>query len=307
VTDSEHAQSSAALQELSFLLPAEQVETWSDALIDAGALSVQAEDADADSPDEQALYGEPGIPAVQAGWRRTRLSLLCPVGSDPRSLLQEAAQALGQDAPEHYTIADIADRDWVSASQAQFEPVPIGERLLIAPSWHPPQPGDNRLHIILDPGMAFGTGSHPTTRLCLQWLAENLRAGQSVVDYGCGSGILAIAAAKLGAGHVTGVDIDPQAILSARENARINQVEIGLALTSQGPAPAADVVVANILSNPLKVLAPLLSNLVHPGGHLVLAGLLEPQAKDVASAYPAFDMHVHAALDGWACLVGVKR
>jgi ribosomal protein L11 methyltransferase len=307
VTDPGHPQQSVTLQELSFLLPAEQVETWSDALIEAGALSVQAEDADADSPDEQALYGEPGIPAVQAGWRRTRLSALCPVGSDPLTLLQEAALALGADTPDDYEIIDIADRDWVSASQAQFEPVPIGARLLVAPSWHPPQPGDNRIHIILDPGMAFGTGSHPTTRLCLQWLAENLRTGQSVVDYGCGSGILAIAAAKLGAGHVTGVDIDPQAILSARENARINQVDIALALTSQSPPQAADVVVANILSNPLKVLAPLLSNLVHSSGHLVLAGLLEPQADEVAAAYPDFDMHVHAVLDGWACLVGVKR
>ncbi|MEK9721514.1 MAG: 50S ribosomal protein L11 methyltransferase, partial [Quisquiliibacterium sp.] len=177
----------------------------------------------------------------------------------------------------------------------------------VAPSWHPPEPSDTRIHIILDPGMAFGTGSHPTTRLCLQWLAGHLRTGQSLIDYGCGSGILAIAAAKLGAGKVTGVDIDPQAIRSAHENARINSAQVTLLLTTEAAPPAADIVMANILSNPLKVLAPLLSNLVNPGGYLVLAGLLVPQATQVAAAYPAFDMQVQASLEGWACLVGRKH
>lgn len=296
-----------ALHEVVFLAPAEQVESWSDALFEAGALSVQAEDADADSPDEQALYGEPGIPAVRAGWQRTRLSVLCAADTDPIQLIALAADRLGISRPDQLQVHEVADQDWVSASQAQFEPVPIGDRLLIAPSWHPPAPGDERIHIVLDPGMAFGTGSHPTTQLCLRWLSENLLPGQCVIDYGCGSGILAIAAAKLGARPVTGIDIDPQAIISARANAQINDVQIELALTTQTPPQPAQIVVANILSNPLKVLAPLLSKLVLPNGQLVLAGLLDSQAEEVAAAYPELEMHVFARLEGWACLVGRKR
>ncbi|MEK9775593.1 MAG: 50S ribosomal protein L11 methyltransferase, partial [Quisquiliibacterium sp.] len=253
MADPGQARQSINLQELSFLLPADSVESWSDALLQAGALSVQAEDADADSADERAIYGEPGIPAAKLGWHRTRLSALCPSDAVPTNLLQDAARALGEPVPGEYSVAEIADRDWVSVSQAQFEPIPIGERLLVAPSWHPPEPSDTRIHIILDPGMAFGTGSHPTTRLCLQWLAGHLRTGQSLIDYGCGSGILAIAAAKLGAGKVTGVDIDPQAIRSAHENARINSAQVTLLLTTEAAPPAADIGMANSLSNPLTV------------------------------------------------------
>ena len=303
-----------SLRELIFLAGADEVDRWSDALLEAGALSVQAEDADADSPDEQAIYGEPGIPAVRAGWDRTRLTVLIAEEDDPAAVLEQAAAEAGLDAPEAFEVRELADRDWVGASQAQFMPIPVGDRLLITPSWHMDElsrqadgDADGRITIVLDPGLAFGTGSHPTTHMCLQWLGEHLRPGERVIDYGCGSGILAIAAARLGAGEVVGVDIDPQAVSSTRANALVNGVEIDVRLSTEAPPEPADVVVANILSNPLKVLAPMLSALVAPGGRLVLAGLLDRQAAEVAAAYPSIGLAVYAEREGWACLAGAKR
>lgn len=302
------------LRELIFLAGAGEVDLWSDALLEAGALSVQAEDADADSPDEQALYGEPGIPAVRAGWDRTRMTVLVAEEDDPVGVLAQAAADAGLDAPEAFEVRELADRDWVGASQAQFVPIPVGDRLMITPSWHvdelarkPDGAADERITIVLDPGLAFGTGSHPTTHMCLHWLGEHLRPGERVIDYGCGSGILAIAAARLGAGEVVGVDIDPQAVSSTRANALVNGVEIDVRLSTEAPPEPADVVVANILSNPLKVLAPMLSALVAPGGRLVLAGLLDRQAAEVAAAYPSIGLAVYAEREGWACLAGAKR
>ncbi len=297
-------------RELILELPASQVERWSDALLDVGALSVQAEDADAESPDEQPIFGEPGLPVAQAGWTRTRLTALLEERADPPVLLAAAASALGETGPlPPYTVRELADRDWVSASQAQFEPIPVGNRLLITPTWHLDAErarghDAGREIIVLDPGLAFGTGSHPTTHMCLLWLSEHLRPGQSVIDYGCGSGILAIAAAKFGGTPVCGIDIDPQAVESARDNAQANAVALDLRTTSQPlPAPA-DVVVANILANPLKVLAPVLSTLVRPGGHLILAGLLDRQAEEVAACYPEIALTPYASLEGWTCLAG---
>ncbi len=299
------------LRELQFLVGADEVERWSDALLEAGALSVQAEDADADSPDEQALYGEPGIPAVRAGWDRTRLTALLAEDDDPQALLAIAAAEAQLPVPTEHTLQEIADQDWVGASQAQFTPIPVGDRLLITPSWHldtlTEPDADGRVTIVLDPGLAFGTGSHPTTHMCLQWLSEHLQPGQSVIDYGCGSGILAIAAARLGAGPVVGVDIDPQAVTSTRANASVNGVALDVRLSTEAPPAPAEVVVANILSSPLKVLAPLLSELVAPGGQLVLAGLLDRQAREVADAYPDIALEVYAEREGWACLAGRKR
>jgi ribosomal protein L11 methyltransferase len=299
-------------REVVFLVAADDVDRWSDALLEAGALSVQAEDADADSPDEQPIFGEPGMPAASAGWQRTRLAAMLAEGAEARTLLGDASHALGLPAPADFAVREIPDQDWVRASQAQFEPIPVGDRLLITPSWHlepgaPATAADGRLTIVLDPGLAFGTGSHPTTRMCLQWLDSQLRPGQTVIDYGCGSGILAIAAARLGAARVDAVDIDPQAVRSTIANAQINAADVRARLTTDAAPESADVVLANILASPLKVLAPMLQALLRPGGSLVLAGLLDRQSDEVAAAYPAVDLSVFASVDGWSCLAGRKR
>ena len=296
----------ATWRELVFLVPAARVEAWSDALIEAGALSVQAEDADADSPDEQALFGEPGMAVEQAGWLRTRLRALLATDGEPQALLASAAAAIGEALPERTELVSFEDQDWVRASQAQFEPILIEGRLQITPTWHLEEPvADGVARLILDPGLAFGTGSHPTTRMCLGWLARELRPGQRVIDYGCGSGILAIAAALLGAGEVAATDIDPQALLSTRDNALANQATVTTQAIGAMLAPA-DVVVANILANPLKVLAPALAGLVRPGGWLVLAGLLERQVEEVSACYPDIDLRVAQVEEGWACLAGPR-
>lgn len=305
----------ADLRELVFTVAADVVDAWTDALIEAGALAAQAQDADADSPDEQALYGEPGMPAPQGGWQRTRISALLDARADPHALVAAAAAALGCTPPSEQIVRDVPDQDWVGQSQAQFEPIPIGSRMLITPSWHLARvehdaseaTGEKPVTIVLDPGLAFGTGSHATTRLCLHWLCDEMAGGETVIDYGCGSGILAIAAAKLGASHVLGVDIDPQAVAATIANARANQVEVEAASSAQAAPAPADIVIANILSNPLKVLAPLLSALVRPGGRLVLAGLLDRQAHEVAAAYPAIALAPYGSVEGWTCLAGRKR
>ena len=296
-------------REIVFLVDGETVERWSDALLEAGALSVQADDADADSPDEQALYGEPGMPPPEhPGWQRTRLAALIDEGTEPRALLAAAAALGGLDpaASLDHTIREFADEAWVRRSQAQFQPIPVGERLLITPSWHAPE-ADGRVAIVLDPGLAFGTGSHPTTRLCLRWLEQHLRPGQRVIDYGCGSGILAIAAARLGATEIVGIDIDPQALIATRDNAQRNRVSFEVQGTDVPAPPPADVVLANILATPLKLLAPLLQSLVRPGGALILAGLLDRQVEEVSDLYTAVDLKTFGVEEGWACLAGIKR
>ena len=299
-------------QELSFEIPLEAVEVWSDALLEAGALSVDAQDADADSIDEVPLYGEPGLTPPAPGWERTRLTVLMVADCDPLAVVNDVANAIGSPPPGGIDIRWVAEQDWVRLTQSQFEPIPIGERLLITPSWHAEaaQAANNRgrLCIELDPGLAFGTGSHPTTRLCLEWLEQNLGGGESVIDYGCGSGILAIAAARLGAKSVIAIDIDTQALISTQANAKANPptdqlIEIR---STEDPRPeAVDVVVANILSMPLKLLAPVLIELVEAGGALVLSGVLQRQAEEVASAYaPRIPLTVVAERDGWVCLAG---
>lgn len=293
-------------RELVLTIAAERVEAWSDALLEAGALSVQAEDADADSPDEQAIFGEPGLPPPQPGWQRTRLRALLPDDADPAALLEAAAASAGDTLPPDWSIAQFDDRDWVRASQAQFEPIAIGERLLVTPSWHADAPlPTGAVRLVLDPGLAFGTGSHPTTRMCLGWIARELREGDRVIDYGCGSGILAIAAALLGAGDVLATDIDPQALASTRDNALANGATVRVLGTDEALGQA-DVVLANILASPLKVLAPALAGLLRPGGRLVLAGLLERQIEEVSRCYPTVDLEVVDLVDGWACLAGVR-
>lgn len=306
--------------EIAFVVDGTLADPWSDALFDAGAVSVHCEDADVATEREQALFDEPGEPAPLDAWPRTRVTALverdvCDEGS-ARQWLSRASRAAGLPMPAPVDCRIVEDEDWVRTTQQQFAPFEVGRRLRITPSWHLSQrnvphaaaaPSDARQSIVLDPGLAFGTGSHPTTRLCLEWLDENLRPGDTVVDYGCGSGILAIAAARLGAAAVSAIDIDPQALASARHNAEVNGVTIDLRSPDETPPRPADVVVANILANPLRVLAPLLEQRVVPGGSLVLAGLLDRQAAEIAACYRACDLRAWRSLDGWACLAGTRR
>jgi ribosomal protein L11 methyltransferase len=297
------------LQEIVLLLDAAALEAFSDALLERGALSVSVEDALADSDQEDPLYGEPGLEPARLAWQSNRLRVLLPAGDDPVQLVAGAAAALNLAVPVIESRRAVEDADWVRLTQAQFPPVQLSERLWIVPSWHE-VPDPAALNIRLDPGVAFGTGSHPTTRLCLQWLAQTELAGKSVLDYGCGSGVLAIAAAKLGAREVFGTDIDPQALDAARANSELNQVSARYTLPHELPEARFDVVLANILANPLRVLAPALLARVAPGGALVLAGLLNWQADDLLACYREVDAGVALRSwrddEGWTCLAGFR-
>jgi ribosomal protein L11 methyltransferase len=303
------------LNEIALRVAAATAEPLSDALLAAGALAVTLEDAQADTEQEAPLYGEPGSEPEQQAWPHSRLLVLVAPGTDPGQLLAAAAAACSVEAPTIDGSRSVADADWVRLTQSQFLPTQVGARLWIVPSWHQP-PDATALNIRIDPGVAFGTGTHPTTHLCLAWLDGHLRGGERVLDYGCGSGILAIAAARLGAAAVVGVDIDAQALLSARANSLANGVdELRARYTDPSAlAPASeaagrfDLVLANILANPLKLLAPALLARVAPGGALVLAGLLDRQAEEMCALYRQLDARVRltawARRDGWVCLAG---
>lgn len=284
---------------------AQQADALGDALMEAGALSVTVEDADAGTPEETPQYGEPGM-ATQLVWARSVLSALFDADQPVAEIVAACAADLGVDA--ELTIEAVPETDWVRATQAQFDPIPIGGPLWIVPTWHTPPEAD-AINLVLDPGLAFGTGSHPTTRMCLQWLVRERPTG-SILDYGCGSGILAIAAAKLGAREVVGVDIDPQAVRSAHDNADANAVTAAFFDASDTlPTPydtqKYDVVLANILANPLRVLAPALIARLKPGASLVLAGLLAEQAEELIGIYsPWLQMQVGDTQEGWSLLVG---
>ena len=284
-------------------------ETLADALLEYGALSVSIEDASAGSVDEQPLYGEPGFELARQAWARSRLRVLAE--HDGADAMIKAVCEATQIAAVIESHVPVRDTDWVRETQSQFAPTRISERLWIVPSWHQP-PDERALVVRLDPGVAFGTGTHPTTQLCLAWLDATLSPGASVLDYGCGSGILAIAAAKLGAGVVMGVDIAPHAVMAARANSRANGVDASYT-DSHGLSQSTitfDVVLANILSNPLKLLAPALAARVAPRGSLVLSGVLERQADEVIAVYRDADatlpLEVWRADDGWVCLVGAR-
>ncbi|HRF72563.1 MAG TPA: 50S ribosomal protein L11 methyltransferase [Accumulibacter sp.] len=281
-------------------------EALADALLAEGAMAASIEDADAGTPDETPQFGEPGSIA-RPGWERSRVVALVTLDTDASRLVSVCAATAGLDEVPDYTREEIADQDWVRVTQAQFEPIRVSERLWIVPSWHQaPDPG--AIVLVLDPGMAFGTGSHPTTRLCLEWLERCVAPGQSVLDYGCGSGILAIAAARLGATEVLGVDIDPQAVSASISNAERNRVGARFQNAERALAGQFDIVVANILANPLKVLAPAICAHVRPGGSLALSGILCEQADELIAAYASFlPLRVADTRDGWVCLAGVKE
>jgi ribosomal protein L11 methyltransferase len=287
--------------ELILLAPVNSVETLSEALEALDALSVSVEDADAQTPAEQALFGEPGMPPPQAGWERSRVVSLFA----SETLAREAAALLvAQDffaACQLVAIQAVPEQDWVRLTQSQFTPVEITPEFWIVPTWHEP-PTQAKQVIRLDPGLAFGTGTHPTTRMCLQWIAGQCAAGKSlgrVLDYGCGSGILAIGAAKFGALDIDAVDIDEAAVTSTRANAEANHVHVQAGLPDQAVG-SYNTVLANILATPLRVLAPLLCAHVEKGGNLVLAGILARQADELKAAYaPYCQLQVHNEEDGW--------
>lgn len=287
----------------------DHAEALSDALMEAGALSVSVEDADEGTDAERPLYGEPGMEPTEAAWEHSRVVALAEKYADHAELVSGAAAECVIDTPK-YSVREVAEQDWVRLTQSQFDPIHIGRNIWVVPSWHD-APDPDGLILELDPGLAFGTGSHPTTRLCMEWLEANAPQNLSVLDYGCGSGILAMVAKKLGARLVCGVDIDPQAIESARFNSERNRCEIDYYLPEEfatSPHPETyDIVVANILSSPLKLMAPMLSSRVAAGGRLVLSGILSRQADEVAAAYaPFIKMSVWAEHDGWVALAGQR-
>ncbi|MDA0190512.1 MAG: 50S ribosomal protein L11 methyltransferase [Proteobacteria bacterium] len=283
----------------------DHAEALADALLEAGALSASIEDADAGTPAETPQFGEPGS-VTTPGWTRSRVVALLTPDTDLPTLLANCATSAGLSAIPPYTRETIAEQNWVQLTQSQFEPIRVSERLWIVPSWHA-APDPDALVLVLDPGMAFGTGSHPTTRLCLEWIERTVASGVSVLDYGCGSGILAIAAAKLGAGEVLGVDIDPQAVTAARNNADINAVSARFADSAAPLEGSFDMVVANILANPLKALAPAICSHVRPGGALALSGILVEQAEELIALYaPYIQLAVADTREGWVCLAGRK-
>ena len=287
--------------ELNLLCAQDQVETISEALLALDALSVSVEDADAHTEQEQALFGEPGMPAPASGWVHSQVAALFA----EQAMAEQAAQLLKlQDFFDHASVVRIAEvqpQDWVRLTQSQFEPVEITPELWVVPTWHV-APAQASKVIRLDPGLAFGTGTHPTTRMCLRWISQNLAPASRVLDYGCGSGILAIGAAMCGAGNVDAVDIDTDAVTAAQANATANQVLVNTGLPDMAQG-VYGLVVANILAAPLKVLAPLLCGHVQQGGHLVLAGILSRQVEEIKLAYaPYIQLQVADSLDGWVLM-----
>ncbi|BBP02481.1 50S ribosomal protein L11 methyltransferase [Sulfuriferula nivalis] len=283
---------------------ADEAERLSDALMDVGALSVSIEDAAAGTDYEAPIFGEPGMP-VDALWRDNFVVALFEQNADVHHILSLAAEHAVFNLPS-YVIGLVAEQDWVRLTQSEFDPIQISTRLWIIPSWHD-APDSKAINLKLDPGLAFGTGSHPTTRLCLQWLDQNIQGHESVLDYGCGSGILAIASIKFGASSATGVDIDPQAVITALDNATNNDVTIAFYTTENDHSSPADIVIANILTNPLLALAPLLAERCKSHGRIVLSGILASQADKVIAVYSSwFDIAVWQIDEGWVCLAGEK-
>lgn len=294
------------MHELSLMCPQERVEDVSDALDALDALSVSVEDMDAQTDAEQALFGEPGMPPPQQGWQRSRVVALF---ADEASALQAQDLLSLQDffgGCEMLDVQALQAQDWVRLTQSQFQPVDITPDFWIVPTWHT-MPQAAHVSIRLDPGLAFGTGTHPTTRMCLRWIARQPQETWGrVLDYGCGSGILAIGAAKFGAVEIDAVDIDPDAVTSCALNAQANTVSLNAGLPDRAQGTY-QTVLANILATPLKVLAPLLCNYVQAGGNLVLAGILERQAQELEQAYaPYLHLDIADREDGWI-LMTAKR
>ena len=292
-------------QSLTFRLSSDQADAIGDALLEHGAISVNVDDALEGTSEEKPIFGEPG--ADTGLWTDCRFTALFAAQADVPTLFHAIANDLAITTPM-FEINLIDDEDWVQRNREQFQPIRISDRVWIVPTWHR-APNRDAVNISLDPGAAFGTGSHPTTRLCLLWLEANLRSVDQpiVLDYGTGSGILAIAAMKLGAAAACGVDIDPAAVEVARYNAKLNEVTVNFADGETALDVVADILVANILANPLRVLAPLLAAHTKPAGALVLAGILDEQAEEIIGIYREwFDLSVWRSEEGWCCIAGQR-
>lgn len=289
---------------IKLVVAANEVEQWSEALLSAGAWAVDVADADSGTGHESPNFVEPGY-SEALYWPCNTVEALF-ADQDSAELLSEISKTTGLAVPP-FSVEQRAELDWVRASQAQFTPIKISPNLWIVPSWcEPIQPA--AINLMIDPGLAFGTGSHPTTRLCLQWLEQQIVGGETVIDYGCGSGILAIAAAKLGAGQVIGVDVDPQALAVSRDNAARNQVQVELSLPAAKPPGQADVLVANILANPLCILAPLFAQTIKTGGAVILSGVLSEQTETVLAAYQRwFTISLWREEENWVAIAGIRR
>ena len=286
---------------------AANAEAMAEALLERGADSVSAEDAEAGSAQESPLYGEPELQRA-AAWRRNRMTVLVAQGTDAAALIGEASSAAGISPPPRARASIIEDDDWVRRTQSQFAPIRVGDRLWVVPHWCLPPQDDRAVVIRLDPGLAFGTGSHTSTRLALAWLERVLRGGERVLDYGCGSGILALAAAKLGAARVTAVDLDAQALAACSANARANGVALEVAAPDALASGEFDVIVANILAGQLIGLAPEFAARTCRGARLALSGILAAQADEVSAAF-AHDFAACAVAGeaGWTLVAGVRR
>lgn len=292
-----------SFKQLIINIDSESAEQLSEIFFDLGAISVSIEDQYEGTELEQAIFNEPGMD-VEKLWEHSKVSVLLNEDSQVEEMIAEAQEQLAKKFDWVHEVVD--DQDWVRLTQSQFDPIEVTPNLYIVPSWHS-LPKPNAVGIVLDPGLAFGTGSHPTTFMCLEYLAGCASKTSRILDYGCGSGILAITAKKLGAGLVDGVDIDPQAVEASVDNAKVNQVEVAFCLPEQFKAQQYDLVVANILSNPLRMIADALASYVRPGGKIVLSGILDSQIEEMSELYGKwFTMSTYQVNNGWACLEGIK-
>ena len=279
--------------------------SMSDALIELGALSCSIEDSYLNSENEEALFGEPNIPSNTI-WQHNTVESLFNADVSIDTIINELKTITGLSNID-FTVESVEEQNWVALTQSQFEPISVFDKLWIVPSWHT-SPNPDAINITLDPGLAFGTGSHPTTHLCLEWLIKEVNINDRVLDYGCGSGILSIAAKKCGAKEVIGVDIDPQAIIASKHNAQENLVDIQFYNSESSLTFEADIVVANILSSALSVLAPIIAKACRPEGKIALSGILKEQVEMLTQIYSAwFNLNKPIEREGWILLSGTKK
>jgi len=289
---------------LTFFAEEKDIDLLSEALETRGALSIFIQDKNLNNSDEELIFGEPHS-GPNKFWATNQIQALFNDSVDIKEIQDELILNF-QDIDFKFTASSVSETDWVKLSQSQFKPICIKNRINIVPSWHKIN-NPKLINIILDPGLAFGTGAHPTTHLCTEWLIDNVSKEKKVLDYGCGSGILAIAAFKLGAKMVKGVDIDPQAIIASKENGNVNECNIDWLNTNEDFKFQTDLLVANILSSALSVLAPLLASYCAPKGKIALSGILESQENQIKKIYaPWFNFEKTLKNNGWVCLSGVK-